>query len=63
MFCVIVGVFIVVGSDSTQTYHVAVSSGICQDVEQRADLVADRWLFGGRPDICSVFDQYFGLLI
>ncbi len=25
MFCVVVGVFIVVGSDSTQTYHVAVS--------------------------------------
>ena len=25
MFCVVVGVFIVVGSDSTHTYHVAVS--------------------------------------
>lgn len=25
MFCVVVGVFIVMGSDSTQTYHVAVS--------------------------------------
>ena len=24
MFCVVVGVFIVVGSDSTHTYHVAV---------------------------------------
>ena len=43
MFCVVVGVFVVVGSASTETYHVAVSS-----LHERSKyLSADTWQIVG----------------
>ncbi len=61
MFCVIMGVFIVVGSDSTQTYHVAVrkTDPISSFTNcQRADIGADCRILGSRLDVRAILDQY-----
>lgn len=61
MFCVVVGVFIVVGSDSTHTYHVSVSDPFgpmsCISLYPEG-----RWIPGCRSGIHAIHHQRLGIL-
>ncbi len=59
------GVFIVVGSNSTQTYHVAVRRTITLVSFTKipcADIVVDRRILSSRLDVRAILDQYSGIL-
>lgn len=62
MFCVVVGVFIVVGSASTQTYHVAVSDPL-HPVSSPSSQFAGCRILGCGSGVHAIHNQRVGVLL
>lgn len=62
IFCTLVGMFIVVGSNSTHTYHVAVSHPLCIVHSQALMYLTGCWFPGRGPHIRHSHCEHIGIL-